>query len=97
MWPAVALLVAFAWFELIYPAPDDPERLAWAVGLYWLFSFAMMLAFGYESWSRRGEFLSVFFGMVSRFGIVESAPKEGGRALPLPARRKARGHAGASR
>ena len=85
MWPAVALLVAFAWFELDYPAPDDPERLAWAVGLYWLFNFAMMLAFGYERWSKRGEFLSVFFGMVSRFGIVESARKEGAAlSLCLP-------------
>ena len=36
-WPAVLLLLVFAWFELVYPAPDDPARLAWAVGLYWLF------------------------------------------------------------
>src|SRR5690606_7526723 len=27
-WPAVALLFLFAWFELIYPAPDDPAQLA---------------------------------------------------------------------
>ena len=42
------LFFAFAWFELIYPAPDDPARLAWAAGLYWLLSFAAMLAFGYR-------------------------------------------------
>ena len=35
-WPAVILFFAFAWFELIDPAPDDPARLAVAVGLYWL-------------------------------------------------------------
>ncbi|MEP9386836.1 hypothetical protein [Mesorhizobium sp. KR9-304] len=80
MWPAVALLVAFAWFELIYPAPDDPERLAWAAGIYWLFGFAMMLAFGHDAWSERGEFLSVFFGMVARFGMVERKPAESGRS-----------------
>ena len=74
MWPALLLFLGFAWFELIYPAPDDPERLAWAVGLYWLFSFAAMLAFGHGPWSRRGEFLSVFFFMVSRFGMVEKLP-----------------------
>jgi hypothetical protein len=73
LWPAVLLFLAFAWFELIYPAPDDPEKLAWAVGIYWLASFAMMLLFGHEEWCRRGEFLSVFFGMVARFGIVEKA------------------------
>ena len=79
-WPAVLLFIGFAWFELVYPAPDDPARLAWAVGLYWLFGFAAMLVFGYEPWSRRGEFLSVFLGMVSRFGIVERLPPENGRA-----------------
>jgi hypothetical protein len=40
-------------------------------GGYWLVSFTAMLAFGYENWSRRGEFLSIFFGMISRFGIFQ--------------------------
>ncbi len=85
MWPAVLLLVGFAWFELIYPAPDDPARLAMAAGLYWLLSFAAMLAFGDEAWSRRGEFLSVFFGMVSHLGVVQRSPADGGRiTLCLP-------------
>ena len=66
-WPAFVLFFAFAWFELIDPAPDDPVRLAYAAGLYWLVGFIAMLAFGYETWSRRGEFLSVFFAMVARF------------------------------
>lgn len=72
-WPAVVLFFGFAWFELIYPAPDDPARLAWAVGLYWLFNFLCMLVFGYDAWSRRGECLSVFFGMIARLGMVELA------------------------
>ena len=87
MWPAVVLLVAFAWFELVYPAPDDPARLAQATGIYWLASFAMMLVFGFDAWSRCGEFLSVFFSMVARFGIVEHASVKHGRdevSLRLP-------------
>ena len=70
-WPAFTLFFAFAWFELIDPAPDDPARLAVAAGLYWVVSFAGMLAFGFERWSRQGEFLSAFFTMISRFGIIE--------------------------
>ncbi|WP_292329683.1 hypothetical protein [Mesorhizobium sp.] len=70
-WPAFVLFLAFAWFELIDPAPDDPARLAFAAGLYWLASFIAMLIFGYGSWSKRGEFLSVFFSMVARFAPVE--------------------------
>jgi len=77
-WPAVILFIAFAWFELIDPAPDDPARLAMAAGLYWLVCFAAMLAFGFERWSRQGEFLLAFFAMVGRFGIVE-ASKDGSR------------------
>ncbi|WP_292473324.1 hypothetical protein [Mesorhizobium sp.] len=66
-WPAFVLFFAFAWFELIDPAPDDPSRLALAARLYWLVSFGAMLAFGYSDWSRRGEFLGIFFSMVARF------------------------------
>ncbi|RWM82149.1 MAG: hypothetical protein EOR84_34470 [Mesorhizobium sp.] len=70
-WPAFVLFFVFAWFELIDPAPDDPARLAWAAGLYWLLSFAAMLMFGYRDWSRRGEFLTVFFAMIARFALLE--------------------------
>ncbi|AEH85078.1 MULTISPECIES: hypothetical protein [Mesorhizobium] len=70
-WPAVILFFAFAWFELIDPAPDDPARLAVAAGVYWLLTFLAMLAFGYRGWSRGGEFLTVFFSMVARFAPVE--------------------------
>ncbi|ESY83868.1 hypothetical protein X740_02315 [Mesorhizobium sp. LNHC221B00] len=70
-WPAVILFFAFAWFELVDPAPDDPARLAVAAGVYWLLTFLAMLAFGYRGWSRGGEFLTVFFSMVARFAPVE--------------------------
>ena len=33
-WPAVALLLVFAWFELVFPAPRDPAILAYAVAGY---------------------------------------------------------------
>jgi hypothetical protein len=82
LWPAFILFLAFAWFELVYPAPDDPARLAWAAGGYWLFSFTAMLVFGYGQWSRKGEFLSVFFAMVARFAPLER--KDGGLFLCWP-------------
>jgi hypothetical protein len=80
-WPAALLFFGFAWFELIYPAPDDPARLALAVTLYWTGNFACMLMFGYAGWSARGECLSVFFGMVARLSILEfAAGPAGGRS-----------------
>jgi len=70
MWPAFVLFAAFAWFELIDPAPDDPARLALAVGAYALFTLAAIALFGFEAWTSRGEFVSVFFGMLSRLALV---------------------------
>jgi hypothetical protein len=80
-WPAVLLFFGFAWFELIYPAPDDPARLALAVAIYWALNFLCMLIFGYDAWNRRGECLSVFFGMIARLSIFELAasPADHGR------------------
>lgn len=69
-WPAFILFATFAWFELIYPAPDDPARLAWVAGLYWLFTFVATLLFGWAEWSRRGEFLTVFFSLIARFAVL---------------------------
>ena len=78
-WPAVALFFAFAWIELVYPAPDDPERLAVAVATYWLISFAGMLTFGEQIWTQRAEPFSIFFRFVAGLSpfIVE---KDRGRA-----------------
>lgn len=87
-WPAVLIFLAFVWFELIDPAPDDPARLAVAAGLYWLLTFAAMLVFGHDEWSRRGEFLSVFFGLIARFGMIERQP-DGRLLLAFPGARLA--------
>jgi hypothetical protein len=69
-WPAVATLAAFAWFELVDPAPDDPTRLAAIVSIYWLSTFAGILLFGYGSWTLRVDFLSHFFAVISHLSIV---------------------------
>lgn len=83
-WPAVILFAAFAWFELIYPAPDDPARLALAVAAYALLTLIAVALLGFEAWTSRGEFMSVFFGMLGRFAVVGRDPaKDGGRRLAL--------------
>ncbi|MEQ8601750.1 MAG: hypothetical protein RIB45_00425 [Marivibrio sp.] len=82
-WPAIVTLLAFAWFELVDVAPDDPERLAVAAGLYWLFTFATMLLVGEREWARRGEFLSVFFGFIALLAPVRRTAG-GGVGLTWP-------------
>ena len=80
--PAIAQFAAFAWFELVYPAPDDPGRLAWAVSIYWLVSLAGVLAVGHDPWIRRCEPFSVFFRIVSKLAVFER--RDGRLALCLP-------------
>ena len=91
IWPAVAAVLRLRLVRADRSGARRSGAAGPAVGLYWLFSFAAMLVFGYDDWSRRGEFLSVFFGMVSRFGIFEERRDGRPAALtPVPARRKAR-------
>ena len=98
-WPAVLLFFGFAWFELVYPAPDDPERLAYAVGGYWLLAFAGMLLFGEEAWTERAEPFSIFFRLVAGLSPLAgraAEPASGGRLqLALAGRGAARARAAA--
>jgi hypothetical protein len=64
-WPAVLLLAGFAWFELVYPAPYDPARLADAALVYLGVTLAGIALFGEAAWLRHGEAFSVFFRMVA--------------------------------
>lgn len=82
-WPAVALFFAFAWFELVYPAPDDPERLAIVLAAYWLANFIGMMLFGYDTWTSRVEPFSIFFAMIGRLSVFDP-DRDGRLRLCLP-------------
>ncbi|HEX6121206.1 MAG TPA: hypothetical protein VFZ03_17295, partial [Dongiaceae bacterium] len=73
-WPAVIGLLAFAWFELIHPAPDDPAILARAVMLYSAVTWIGMALFGEEAWLSRAETFSVFFCLIARVAPLQSEP-----------------------
>ncbi|GGA12784.1 hypothetical protein [Neptunicoccus cionae] len=65
-WPAVVLLLMFNGFGIASANATDPRVLAILASLYWMFTFVMMMLFGAQNWLRRGEFLSVFIGLVAR-------------------------------
>ncbi|TMJ35821.1 MAG: hypothetical protein E6G87_11645, partial [Alphaproteobacteria bacterium] len=64
--PASLLFFGFAWFELIYPTPLAPQRLALAMTAYWFINFIALLLFG-PRWLARGEAFSAFFAMAGSF------------------------------
>jgi len=65
-WPGTIGFLAFAWFELIDPAPDDPARLAAAITVYSAVTLVGMLLFGERAWLAKAECFSVFFAFVAR-------------------------------
>jgi hypothetical protein len=66
VWPAIAVLVGFAWLELVYVNRDEPSLLA-ALSLgYFVVMLAGMLLFGVEQWGRSADGFGVYFNLLSR-------------------------------
>jgi hypothetical protein len=71
VWPAVALLLVFAWIELVYPNPAVPRTIASLAVAYSILTFAAMFLFGCERWLERGEVFALVFGTFARFAPIE--------------------------
>ena len=78
VWPAVLLFLAFAWVELVWPSNAVPARLACAILLYSVITFACMALFGIETWLRQGEVFSLVFSLFGRFAPVAGRRDEAG-------------------
>jgi hypothetical protein len=89
-WPAAVGLTAFVWLELIYGAGGTtagltPYNAALAALVYSGYTLAMMIVFGSEEWSRRGEVFGVYFNMFSQLAPLEVRDARLGRRRPLAA------------
>ena len=80
-WPAVVLLLVFAWFELVHPAPRDPAVLAWAVAGYSVLTVTGMVLFGDRTWTRHVEIFSRFFRIVSWLAPFRTQEEHGVQRL----------------
>ena len=70
-WPAVLIFLAFAWFQLVYPAPEDRDVLAAVLTAYLCASFAAVMLFGAASWLGKADPFAVFLrqlGAAAPFG-----------------------------
>jgi hypothetical protein len=85
VWPAVGLLLAVSWTELVFPSPAVPANIAWLALAYSAVTWTGMAAFGSETWIRHGEVFAVFFGLFARFAPTEAVIREqsGARGLAL--------------
>jgi hypothetical protein len=79
VWPAFALLLAFAWIELVYPSPAMPAFIARLLIAYSILTWGGMLVFGAQPWLRQAELFSVFFGTLARLAPTRIAIDEPSR------------------
>jgi hypothetical protein len=71
-WPACALLLAFAWIELVYPTPAVPRHIGCLAIAYSLFTCSGMFLFGRAAWLENGEMFAVFFALLARLAPTEA-------------------------
>jgi hypothetical protein len=85
VWPAVGLLLAVAWTELVFPNPAVPANIARLALAYSLLTWWGMAVFGSETWVKHGEVFAIFFGLFARFAPTEPLlyGKSGARGLAL--------------
>ena len=70
MWPSVAVVVGFAWLELVYVDRDRPSTLAALSLAYFLLMLAGMALFGIEEWSSQADGFSAYFNLLSRMSVL---------------------------
>ncbi len=69
-WPAVALLFAAIWAELVLPASSAAATVGALLAGYTALTLAAMLVFGRVAWLRNAELFEVLFGWFGRIGPI---------------------------
>ena len=77
-WPAAAGLLAFTWIELVSGWGEEPRTLAIAITGYSVLTLAAQAVFGVETWCRRGETFSVYYGLLARISVFETRERVAG-------------------
>ncbi|MGE5525007.1 MAG: hypothetical protein ACM3SS_14940 [Rhodospirillaceae bacterium] len=66
-WPAVVILLAVAWLEVVYPEGAEPYRLACIVLGWSAVTLLGAIVFGREAWARNADVFALYFGTLGRF------------------------------
>jgi hypothetical protein len=69
-WPAVALLAAGIWAELVLPGGSTAGTVAWLLLGYTILTLAGMTLFGQVAWLRHAELFEVLLGWFGRVGPI---------------------------
>jgi hypothetical protein len=66
VWPSIAVIVGFAWLELVYVEKDRPATLAALSLAYFLVMLVGMALFGVEEWSSQADGFGVYLNLLSK-------------------------------
>jgi len=70
-WPAVTLLLAFSWIELVWEHGTEPRNVGILLGAYLMLNLAGPALVGIDAWNRNVELFAVLSGWLSRCAVTE--------------------------
>lgn len=73
MWPAVALLLAWCWLEVVQPLASTPLQLGRAALLWTVVSWLGMAAYGRSAWQAHADPFAINFAMLGRMAPLRLA------------------------
>ena len=73
-WPAVILLLMFAWLEVVYLQASVPSRIAYMLLAWSALTLLGMVCFGREAWQRNADVFAIYFATLGRFAPVGPGP-----------------------
>jgi hypothetical protein len=83
-WPAAVGLLVFTWIELVSLwGEQNPDMLVTAALGYTVVTLVGQAVYGVETWTRRGEAFSVYYGLFARASAFETRNREVGVRPPL--------------
>jgi hypothetical protein len=75
-WPAVFLLLAWSWTEVVYPIASNPRKLGVMILGWTAISFLGMLCFGKTQWQKHFDVFALYFASLGRVSLrrVDTSP-----------------------
>jgi hypothetical protein len=73
LWPAVLLLLAWCWLEIVYPLASSPFKVGCAALLWTAVNLGGMVAFGRTAWQAHADVFAVVFSTLGRMAPLRLA------------------------
>lgn len=75
-WPAVFLLLAWSWTEVVYPVASNPRKVGLMILAWTAISFIGMLCFGKFRWQKHFDVFALYFASLGRVSLrrVDTSP-----------------------